>query len=166
MESSRVSITDVVWAGGTLANVRAMDSNLRRVRFSDVRATGSSLAGATLEDVRFAGCRLDLSNLRMTKLERVRFEGCWMEEADFYHASLRCVVFDDCTLTGANWSGATFERSEMRGTDLRVGWARVDPRGADAMDRRREIGERDREGGRHRGDRVADWGLPQWPPNE
>jgi hypothetical protein len=117
-EFVRCSITDVVWAGGTLANVRALDSNLRRVRFSDVRATGLNLAGATLEDVCFVSCRLDLSNFRMMKLERVRFEGCRMEEADFYQASLRSVMFDDCTLIGANWSGATFERSEIRGSDL------------------------------------------------
>jgi uncharacterized protein YjbI with pentapeptide repeats len=117
-EFARCSITDVIWVGGTLANVSVMNSNLRRVRFSDVRATGVNLAGATLEDVCFVSCRLDLSNLRMAKLERVRFESCRMEEADFYQASLRSVVFDDCTLTGANWSGATFERSEMRGSDL------------------------------------------------
>ena len=117
-EFARCSIWDVIWAGGTLANVRAMDSNLRRVRFSDVRATGLNLAGSTLEDVSFVSCRLDLSNFRMAKLERIRFEGCRMEEADFYESSLRSVVFDDCNLTDANWSGATFERGEMRASDL------------------------------------------------
>jgi uncharacterized protein YjbI with pentapeptide repeats len=117
-EFARCSITDVIWGGGTLANVRAIDSTLRRVRFDDVRATGLNLAGSTLEDAIFVSCRLDLSNLRMAKLDRVRFEGCRMEEADFYQASLRSVVFEDCTLTGANWSGATFERTEMRSSDL------------------------------------------------
>jgi uncharacterized protein YjbI with pentapeptide repeats len=115
---TRARMLDLILSGGSVANVRADDASVRRVRSERVRATGINLAASHLEDVTFIDCRIDLANFRFAQLERVRFEDCRLNEADFYEAKLSSTVFEDCDLSGVSWSGATFERSEMRGCDL------------------------------------------------
>lgn len=112
------AMRDVVWRDGSVANLRAERATVRRVRFEGVRATGANLTTCHLDDVIFIDCRMDLATFRFAHLARVRFERCRMHETDFYEAGLTSVAFEECDLTRANWSGATFERSEMRGCDL------------------------------------------------
>jgi uncharacterized protein YjbI with pentapeptide repeats len=114
----RARIRDVVWLGGSMANLRAEAATFRRVRLERVRATGVNLTTCHLEDVTFIDCRMDLAMFRFAHLDRVRFERCRMSEADFYEATLTSVVFEDTELTSASLAGATFDRSEMRGCDL------------------------------------------------
>ena len=109
---------DAVVRGGSLANVRALRSEWRRVRFDAVRATGVQLGEATLTDVTFEGARLDFSSFRMARLERVVFRDCRLEEADFAGATLESVLFERTPLTGATLSFARVDGVELRGCDL------------------------------------------------
>jgi uncharacterized protein YjbI with pentapeptide repeats len=120
-ELSRVTVHDVAWHGGTVANARLDDAQIRRSRFEDVRATGLDLTRCTLDDVVFVDCRLDFALFRAAKLSRVRFEGCRMHDTDFFETRLTSVVFEDCDLRTASWADAFFTRSELRGCDLTGG---------------------------------------------
>ena len=104
--------------GGSLANVRALRSDWRRVRFENVRATGLQLGEATLTDVTFEGARLDFASFRMARFERVVFRDCRLEEADFAGAKLDSVLFEQSPLTGATLSFAALDDVELRGCDL------------------------------------------------
>lgn len=109
---------DAAFAGGSLANARALRSEWRRVRLDAVRATGIQLGEATLADVTFERARLDFASFRLARLERVVFRDCRLEEADFAGARLESVLFERSPLTGATLSFAKVERVDLCGCDL------------------------------------------------
>jgi uncharacterized protein YjbI with pentapeptide repeats len=118
---TRAAIQDVEWIGGSLANAHFGDARISRARFEKVRATGLDLTRCALDNVAFVGCRLDLALLRASILNSVRLEDCRLEDADFFEARFTSVVFDGCGLRSANWAGASFSKSELRGCDLTGG---------------------------------------------
>jgi len=111
-------VRDVDIEGGSWANARPVESELRRVTFRNTRLTGAAFANARLDDVVFTDCRLDLASFRFAKLARVRFERCRLDEADLYEAALESCALVDCSLANASIAGATFTDSELRGCDL------------------------------------------------
>jgi uncharacterized protein YjbI with pentapeptide repeats len=115
---SRPRLADVAIAGGSWANTRTVDMQLRRGTFRGVRMTGVGFASASVQDVSFVECRIDLSSFRFAKLARVRFERCQMEEIDFSSAQLQSVMFLDCVMVKSLWAEATLTRCEMRGSDI------------------------------------------------
>jgi len=115
---TRGRLRDVLVIAGDWANVMADEVVLRRVRFDDVRLTGVNFSGSTMENVTFSGCRLDLGSFRFANIDSVRFDRCRMQGSDFYDARITSATFVDCDLTEVVLTGATFDRSEMRGCDL------------------------------------------------
>jgi uncharacterized protein YjbI with pentapeptide repeats len=105
-----------------LANLRASDAALRRVRVSVARMTGFQWVNGVLRDVAFEQCRLDLSSFRFSKLTDVVFTDCNLTRVDFTNADLRRARFVDCVLAGAQFShadltGSRFTRCELVDVD-------------------------------------------------
>ena len=115
---ARMLVRDAVVTGGSWANLRVQEMQLRRVTLAGVRMTGATLATAVFEDVSLTDCRIDLASLRSAKLTRVRFERCRLDEIDFGGAKLGSVEFIDCILVKSLWTDATLTTCEMRGTDI------------------------------------------------
>lgn len=113
VELTRALFTDCRFEGCDLANLRAEESTLRRVRVADSRATGLQWVNGGIRDVTFTECRLDLSSFRCSKCTNVRFERCDLRRADFSMADLRTAQFVECDLTGAQ-----FGRAMMSGARL------------------------------------------------
>jgi len=113
-EAAGLTLTDVVVAGGSWANLRAVRGSLNRVEATELRATGADFAEAELRDARFEGCRLDLASFRFARLVRVAFLDCRLEEADFTGATLSSVRFERCGLGHATFENASFSQSELR----------------------------------------------------
>ncbi len=118
IEAAGLTLADVVVAGGSWSNARAVRGSLARVELDEVRATGVDFAEAELRDVVFQGCRLDLSSFRFATLARIAFLDCRLEEADFHGATLSSVRFERCDLTRASFENASFSRSELRDCEL------------------------------------------------
>ncbi len=118
VEAAGLTLADVVVAGGSWSNARAVRGSLTRVELADVRATGVDFTEVELRDVVFQGCRLDLSSFRFATLARVSFLDCRLEEADFHGATLSSVRFERCGLTAASFENASFGRSELRDCEL------------------------------------------------
>jgi uncharacterized protein YjbI with pentapeptide repeats len=117
-ELRKANLRDVVVDGGSWANVSAVESELRRVCFRNVRLTGAVFANATLDDVVFQDCRLDLASFRFAKLVRVGFERCRLDEADLYETSVESATLAECSLANASLAGTTFVDVELRGCNL------------------------------------------------
>jgi uncharacterized protein YjbI with pentapeptide repeats len=101
-----------------LANLRASDASIRRVRISMSRMTGFQVINGGLRDVSFVDCRLDLSTFRFCTLTDVVFSECNLTRVDFTNADLSRARFVDCQLAGAqfshaNVSGTRFTRCEL-----------------------------------------------------
>lgn len=131
------------WSGVVLEGLRAFDvtfedcdlsgfslledSVLQNVTFSRCRLTGATLAGARLRDVRFDGCTLQDANLRMCDAERVAADDGVFVGADLYAAKLADVRLRGCDLRGSDWTKATLNAVDLRGSRLE------DIRGADSL---------------------------------
>jgi uncharacterized protein YjbI with pentapeptide repeats len=111
-------LRDVVFERGSLANVRALKADWRRVRVDGTRATGLELGEAHLVDVVFEGAKLDFSSFRNARLERVAFRDCRLDEADFGGAQLAEVTFERSPLVRGSFAGAKVKDVELRGCDL------------------------------------------------
>jgi uncharacterized protein YjbI with pentapeptide repeats len=111
-------LRDVAFERGSLANVRALKADWRRVRVDATRATGLELGESHLVEVTFDGAKLDFSSFRNARLERVIFRNCRLDEADFGGARLESVTFEHSPLLRAAFSGATLKDVELRGCDL------------------------------------------------
>ncbi len=101
-----------------LANLRAGDATIRRVKISVSRLTGLQFINGGLRDVSFEHCRLDLATFRFCTLTDVVFSDCNMARVDFTNADLSRARFVDCVLAGAqfshaNLSGTRFTRCEL-----------------------------------------------------
>lgn len=103
----RATLTDCVFQGCSLANLRGEQSSIRRATFDTLRMTGMSWVGGLLRDVTVSGSRCDLTSFRFTKLRGVRFVGCNLARADFENTDLTGVWFTECDLTSAQFSLAT-----------------------------------------------------------
>ena len=113
-EAAGLIFSDVVVAGGSWANLRAVRGALTRVEAREVRATGADFAETELRDVVFDGCRLDLASFRFARVARVAFVDCRLEEADFHGATLSSVRFERCGLRHASFENVSFSQSELR----------------------------------------------------
>jgi uncharacterized protein YjbI with pentapeptide repeats len=111
-------LRDVAFERGSLANVRALKGDWRRVRVVGTRATGLELGESHLLDVTFEDAKLDYASFRNARLERVIFRNCRLDEIDFGGAQLASVSFENCPLIQASFSGATLKDVELRGCDL------------------------------------------------
>jgi uncharacterized protein YjbI with pentapeptide repeats len=111
-------LRDVSFERGSLANVRVLKGDWRRVRVAGTRGTGLELGEAHLIDVTFEDAKLDYASFRNGRLERVIFRNCRLDEADFGGAQLTSVAFEHCPLAGAAFSGAKLKDVELRGCDL------------------------------------------------
>lgn len=111
-------MTDVVIAGGNLANVTAREPALRRVEIIGARLTGVQWTRGTIADAVFRDCRIDLATFAGTTFERTVFDGCLLAQADFRDALLRSVRFDGSDLTEADLTGIRIDRCELRGCTL------------------------------------------------
>jgi uncharacterized protein YjbI with pentapeptide repeats len=111
-------LRDVVFERGSLANVRVLRGDWRRVRVAGTRATGLELGEARLLDVTFDDAKLDYSSFRNARLERVIFRNCRLDQADFGGAQLASVTFEHCPLVEASFSAAKLKDVELRGCDL------------------------------------------------
>lgn len=111
-------LRDVVFERGSLANVRALRSDWRRVRVEESRATGLELGEAHLVDVVFEGARLDYMSFRNARLERVVFRDCRLEEADFGGARLESVSFEGCPLARGSFAGVKVKDVTLTGCNL------------------------------------------------
>lgn len=103
---------------GSLANVRALKGDWRRVRVDETRATGLELGEAHLVDVTFEGAKLDYASFRNARLERVSFRNCRLDEADFGGAQLESVTFEHCPLVRGSFAAAKVKNVELHGCDL------------------------------------------------
>ena len=112
-EAAGLTLTDVVVAGGSWANLRAVRGSLTRVEAREVRATGADFAETELRDVVFESCRLDLASFRFARLARVAFLDCRLDEADFHGATLSSVRFERCGLRRASFENVSFSQSEL-----------------------------------------------------
>jgi len=117
-ELDKAAFVDCLFENCNLANLKASDATLRRVRVSVTRLTGFQWINGALRDVAFEGCRLDLSTLRFSQLTDVVFRDCNMTRVDFTNADLGRARFVDCVLAGAqfshaNLSGTRFTRCEL-----------------------------------------------------
>lgn len=110
----RAGFVDCVFAGGSLANLRAERSSMLRVDFDLLRMTGLQWIDGTLRDVTFRECRLDLSAFRFSTLQRVLFVDCNLVRADFTRVDLSGTRFERCDLTAAQFSHATMAGVRLR----------------------------------------------------
>jgi uncharacterized protein YjbI with pentapeptide repeats len=107
----KAAFVDCLVENCNLANLRAREASLRRVRIAVTRMTGFQWIDGGLRDVAFEECRLDLSTFRFSKLTDVVFRNCNMTRVDFTNADLSRARFIDCVLTGAQ-----FPHAQMAGT--------------------------------------------------
>lgn len=110
-ELDRGLVSDSMFEGCDLANLRARDCSLVRVTLSGCRMTGLSWAGGGVREVEFSNCRMDMASFRFSMFKNVLFSGCKMEQTDFQEADLRGAHFERCDL-----SGAQFSKAQMEGT--------------------------------------------------
>lgn len=118
----RPTVVDTLLRRCDLANLRAPDAGLARVRLEDCRCTGSAWGGSSWRDVTWDGVRGDLASFRSAAFRTVRFTGCDLREADFHGADLRGASFTECVLDGARFSqaravGTRFTRCSLVGVD-------------------------------------------------
>lgn len=114
----RATIKDAVFDRCDLANLRARETSLFRVRMTGCRMTGLSYLAGVVRDVTFSGCRIDLASFSNTKFSAVVFSECRLDQANFGDADLSGARFIDCDLTGAQFSGATLTEARFGGCDL------------------------------------------------
>jgi uncharacterized protein YjbI with pentapeptide repeats len=104
-------ISDSVFEGCDLANLRARDCSLIRVALSGCRMTGLSWADGGVSEAALDGCRMDMTSFRFSRFKNVVFSDCKLTQADFQEADLRGARFERCDLTGAQ-----FSKAQMGGT--------------------------------------------------
>jgi len=111
-------LVDCLLESCNLANLRATDASLRRVRIGTARMTGFGWINGALRDVAFEDCRLDLSTFRFSRLIDVVFSGCNLTRADFTNADLSRARFAGCVLDGAQFSQATLTGTRFTRCEL------------------------------------------------
>jgi uncharacterized protein YjbI with pentapeptide repeats len=111
-------LTDVVLRACDLSNVDGGEGSLRRVEIEGSRLVGFGLAGGTLQDVRVLDSSLALVSLAFSKLRDVVFERVDLAEASFMEAQLESVTFIDCRLAGTDFRGVELKGCAIRGTSL------------------------------------------------
>jgi uncharacterized protein YjbI with pentapeptide repeats len=117
-ELDRALISDSVFGGCDLANLRARDCSLVRVALSGNRMTGLSWAEGSVRDTTFESCRMDMVSFRFSVLKSVIFSDCKLMQADFQEADLRSARFERCDLSGTQFSGAKMEGTRFSGCIL------------------------------------------------
>lgn len=114
----RTVFTDCVFERGSLANLRAERSALRRATLDSLRMTGMSWVDGVLRDVTISDCRADLTLFRFSAFHNVRFYRCNLARADFENADLTGVWFTDCDLTSAQFSQARMTGTRLTNCEL------------------------------------------------
>jgi uncharacterized protein YjbI with pentapeptide repeats len=108
-ELDRALISDAVFEGCDLANLRARDCSFIRATLSGSRMMGMSWAEGSVRETVFSGCGMDMSSFRFSVFKRVVFADCKLRHADFQEADLRGARFERCDLTAAQFSKAQME---------------------------------------------------------
>ena len=111
-------LSDVILRACDLSNVDGREGTLRRVEMHGSRLTGFALAGGTLQDVRIIDSSLALASLAFSKLKDVIFQRVDLTEASFMDAQLERVIFIDCKLAGTDSRGVKLRGCTIRGTSL------------------------------------------------
>jgi uncharacterized protein YjbI with pentapeptide repeats len=114
----RALISDSVFDGCDLANLRARDCSLVRVAVSACRMTGLSSAEGAVRDTTFGNCRMDMASFRFGTFKSVVFTDCKLMQADFQEADLRGARFEHCDLTSAQFSKAQMEGTRFSDCNL------------------------------------------------
>jgi uncharacterized protein YjbI with pentapeptide repeats len=117
-ELQDLSLLDVSFSGGNLANVRAHRGRVERTLLQAGRLTGLDLFDATLIDVEFRGCRIDLASFGSARLQRVSFLDCVMTQTLFLDARFDSVLFEDCDLQEIDFRGVRMSDCQLRRNDL------------------------------------------------
>jgi uncharacterized protein YjbI with pentapeptide repeats len=108
-----------VRASGSDFSAAAWDgARLRRAEFSGCRLLGIQLLEAHLEQVLFKDCNLEGAVFASAVFKFARFEACNLRGAIFEQADLSGVVFRRCDLTQADLSGAKLPGTDLRGSQL------------------------------------------------
>jgi len=110
----KLTISDTEFSACDLAVLAAEESGWTRVTVADSRVSGLHLSGATLQYVGFERSQAADSLWRFAKLKRVRFTECSLTGADFTGCSFEEVEFVDCDLTGVSFSQARVKGLRLR----------------------------------------------------
>ncbi len=114
----RASAQRLILRGCDLSNVDGREGSLRRVEIHGSRLLGFGLAGGTLQDVRVLDSSLALSLWAFSKLKDVIFERVDLTETSFMEAQMERVIFIDCKLAGTDFRGVKQRGCTIRGTSL------------------------------------------------
>jgi uncharacterized protein YjbI with pentapeptide repeats len=102
-----------------LSNVKLAGNNLFAARFEQCKCLGllwgESIVATGAKLIR---CTLDYGRFRGASLEGLHFEECSLIEADLSLCNLKKTVFQKCNLDAVDWSGAGFEQTDLRGSQL------------------------------------------------
>jgi uncharacterized protein YjbI with pentapeptide repeats len=108
-ELDRALISDSVFEGCDLANLRGCDCSIVRAALSGSRMTGLVWAEGSVREAVLDGCRMDMASFRFSTFKNVVFSDCKLMQADFQEADLRGARFERCDLTAAQFSKAQME---------------------------------------------------------
>lgn len=107
------------FTGCDLSNAKLTGSNLFAARFDRSKLMGVVIAGCqNLPTTRFNKCVFDYVQFRGLSLEGMRFADCSFVEADLSLTILKKTAFTKCNLDNADWTGAEFEATDLRGSKL------------------------------------------------
>lgn len=118
-------LTDTRFNGSTFTNcdlshVKLAGNNLFAARFEQCKCLGISWGeGIIATGAKFARCTMDYGRFRGASLESIHFEECSLFEADLSLCNLKKTVFQKCNLEAVTWTGATFDHTDLRGSQLR-----------------------------------------------
>lgn len=113
-----LDLSDVLVAGGSLANADLREAAWRRVEVRGARLTGVRLTDARLDDIVLADCRIDLAALSGARLRRVVLRDCRVAGSDLQGLAGEDLVLEGCDLREVDLSDARFTRTELRGCRL------------------------------------------------
>jgi uncharacterized protein YjbI with pentapeptide repeats len=117
-ELDRGLISDAIFQGCDLANLRARDSSLVRVAVNSSRMTGFQWAEGGVRETTFESCRMDMASFRFSTFKNAVFTDCKLMQADFQEADLRGSRFERCDLTSVQFSKAQMEGARFSGCVL------------------------------------------------
>jgi uncharacterized protein YjbI with pentapeptide repeats len=114
----RAELTDLVVTDCDFSGAVLEELTLNRVAFVGCRFDGADLGGASLIDVSFSECQLNEVGMRMVRAERLAVTDSSAVGIDLYRAWLTASRWHDTDLTGAQLSGAHFERARLHGSTI------------------------------------------------
>lgn len=118
-------LTDTRFNGSTFTNcdlshAKLAGNNLFAARFEQCKCLGMGWGeGIIATGAKLIRCTLDYCRFRGASLEGIHFEDCSLIEADMSLCNLKKTVFQKCNLEAVDWSGAGFDHTDMRGSQLR-----------------------------------------------